>query len=216
MSRACFFDLDRTFVRVNTARLYARWQYRVGMARRRDLARVTWWVLRYSLGNLDAEAVARRLVREMAGRDEGDFARAVDGWVEAEVLPQVAPDAMRELARRKAEGYHCALLTATSSYAAESLARRVGIDHVLASRFAVADGRFTGDIIEPFCYGEGKVRAVEAWVRERAVDLAESAFFTDSASDLPMLERVGEPVAVNPDPRLRWQARRRGWPVRWW
>ena len=216
MSRACFFDLDRTFVRVNTARLYARWQYREGHARRRDLAKVTWWVLRYTLGGLDAEAVARRLVQNMAGRAEADFASAVDGCVEAEVLPQVAPEAMRELERRKAEGYLCALLTATSSYAAESLARRVGIDHVLASRFAVADGRFTGDIVEPFCYGEGKVRAVEAWVRERDVDLARSAFFTDSASDLPMLERVGEPVAINPDPRLRWQARRRGWPVRWW
>jgi HAD superfamily hydrolase (TIGR01490 family) len=216
LNRACFFDLDRTFVRVNTARLYARWQYREGMARRRDLAKVTWWVLRYTVGGLDAEAVARRLVRGMAGRDEADFARRVDAWVEAEVLPQVAPEAVDELARRKADGYVCALLTATSSYAADSLARRVGIEHVLASRFAVDGGRFTGEIVEPFCYGEGKVRAVGAWARDRDIDLGASAFFTDSASDLPMLERVGEPVAVNPDPRLRWQARRRGWPVRWW
>jgi len=216
LNRACFFDLDRTFVRVNTARLYARWQFREGHARRRDLAWVTWWVLRYSLGGLDAEAVARRLVRSMAGRDEAQFARDVDGWVEAEVLPLVAPDGLRELARRKAEGYLCALLTATTSYAAESLARRVGIEHVLASRLAVADGRFTGEIVDPFCYGEGKVRAVGQWVRDHDIDLAASAFFTDSASDLPMLERVGEPVAINPDPRLRWKARRRGWPVRWW
>ena len=53
-------------------------------------------------------------------------------------------------------------------------------------------------------------------MRDHDIDLAASAFFTDSASDLPMLERVGEPVAINPDPRLRWKARRRGWPVRWW
>lgn len=216
MTRACFFDLDRTFVRVNTARLYARWQYREGHARRRDLVKVTWWVLRYTFGSLDAEAVARRLVQNMAGRSVDEFARAVDGWVEAEVLPQVAPAALRELEKRKSEGYLCALLTATSSHAAESLARRVGIEHVLASRFAVAGGRFTGDIVEPFCYGAGKVRAVEVWGRSRGVDLTASAFFTDSASDLPMLERVGEPVAINPDPRLRWQARRRGWPIYWW
>ena len=77
-------------------------------------------------------------------------------------------------------------------------------------------GRFTGEIVAPFCFGQGKVEAAEVWAREHDVNLAESAFYTDSISDLPMLERVGTAHVVNPDPRLRWTARRRRWPISYW
>lgn len=216
MNRACLFDLDRTLVRVNTASLYARWQVREGEARRRDAVRVAWWIARYTLGLIDAESIARSLARPMVGRDEARFAERVERWVRDEVLPHVAPAAIEEIARRKADGYLCAIVTASTSYSADPVGRAVDIEHVLASRLAVSDGVFTGEVVPPFCYGEGKVVAVEAWARAHDVDLAASAFFTDSISDLPLLERVGEPVVVNPDPRLRWVARRRRWPVRAW
>ena len=87
---------------------------------------------------------------------------------------------------------------------------------MLASRLGVRDGRFTGEVETPFCFGAGKVAVAEAWAARHDVDLDTSAFFTDSISDLPMLERVGEPVVVNPDLRLGWEARRRAWPVRRW
>jgi HAD superfamily hydrolase (TIGR01490 family) len=216
MTRACLLDLDRTLVRVNTASLYARWQVREGEARRRDGMRVAWWIARYTLGLIDAEQIARSLARPMVGRDEARFAERVERWVRDEVLPHVAPAARDEIARRKAEGYLCAIVTASTSYSAEPVGRAVGIDHVLSSHLEVVDGAFTGEVVPPFCYGEGKVVAVESWARTHGVDLTQSAFFTDSISDLPLLERVGEPVAVNPDPRLRWVARRRRWPVFRW
>jgi HAD superfamily hydrolase (TIGR01490 family) len=216
MTRACLLDLDRTLVRVNTASLYARWQVREGEARRRDAARVAWWIARYTLGLIDAESIARSLARPMAGREEARFAERVERWVRDEVLPHVAPAALDEIARRKADGYLCAIVTASTSYSAEPVGRAVAIEHVLSSRLEVEGGVFTGEVVPPFCYGEGKVVAVETWARAHGVDLGRSAFFTDSISDLPLLERVGEPVAVNPDPRLRWVARRRAWPIRTW
>lgn len=216
MTRACLFDLDRTLVRVNTASLFTRWQMREGEVRRRDGLRVAWWIARYTLGLIDAEAIARSLVRPMKGRDEARFAGRVERWVRDEVLPHVAPLARDEIARRTRDGYVCAIVTASTSYSAEPVARAVGIEHVLCSRLAVEDGRFTGEVVPPFCYGAGKVVAVERWARAHRVDLAESAFFTDSISDLPLLERVGEPVVINPDPRLRLTARARRWPVRAW
>ena len=217
MVRACFFDMDRTLVRVNTATLYARWQRRTGAARRRDVARMSWWILRYTFGVIDAEDLARSLARPMRGRDEATFARAIKGWVEDEVLEHITESARREVERRRAEGYLCALLTGSTVYSAEPVARAAGIEHVLCTRLVVdGEGRFTGEIVAPFCFGQGKVEAAEAWAREHDVDLAGSAFYTDSISDLPMLERVGEPVVVNADPRLRWVAWRRRWPVIEW
>lgn len=214
--RAAFFDMDKTLVAVNTAGLFARRELREGRARRRDVARVSWWLLRYAFGVLDAEAVARQLVRPWAGAPEREVIDATTRWVESEVLVHLSRDGLAEVQRRRDAGWHCVLLTSSTVYAAEPVARAAGIEHVLASRLGVRDGRFTGEVETPFCFGAGKVAVAEAWAAQHDVDLGKSAFFTDSISDLPMLERVGEPVVVNPDLRLGWEARRRAWPVRRW
>lgn len=216
MRRAAFFDMDRTLVRVNTARLYARWLARRGEARRRDVARFGLWLARYHLGVIDAAAIARRLALPFAGRHEAPFAAEVERWVREEVLSQIAPAAVAEVERRRSEGWVPVLLTSSTVYSAAPVARAAGIEHVLASRLDVEGGVFTGRIVEPFCYAAGKVSIAERWAAEHEVELGESAFFTDSISDLAMLERVGAPVVVNPDPRLRWVARQRRWPTLRW
>lgn len=216
MTRAAFFDMDRTLVRVDTATLYMRWQFRCGLARRRDLARVSWWLLQYTLGRADVDAIARLASRPLAGRSEREYAALLEEWVRTDVLPHVADKGRAEVEKRQRAGEHCVLLTGSSPYAAEPVARALGIDHVLCSRLGVRDGVFTGEPVLPLCYGVGKVRSAEAWAVDHGVDLAASAFYSDSISDLPMLERVGEPVVVNPDPRLRVIAALRRWPVLRW
>ena len=84
------------------------------------------------------------------------------------------------------------------------------------TRLVVEGGRFTGEVVSPLAFGHGKVTLAEAWAREHGVDLAQSVFYSDSISDLPMLERVGRARVINPDPRLRWTARRRRWPIEHW
>ena len=84
---------------------------------------------------------------------------------------------------------------------------------LLASELEVCDGRFTGRAVLPLCYGRGKIERAERFAAEHGIDLARSYFYSDSISDLPMLERVGEPRVVCPDPRLRREARRRRWPI---
>jgi phosphoserine phosphatase len=92
----------------------------------------------------------------------------------------------------------------------------LGLSHVVCSRLEVAQGRFTGRPIEPICYGAGKIVWAERFASERNVTLKDCAFYSDSYTDLPMLERVGRPVVVNPDPRLRRAAKQRGWPIENW
>jgi HAD superfamily hydrolase (TIGR01490 family) len=214
--RAAFFDLDRTLVRVNTGPLYVRWRMRQRQMGVADLLRDTFWSLQYTLGVIDADAVSRAAAATLAGLDVAAFRRECAEWVEAEVLDHITRAARAELARRRDEGFVCALLTGTSPYVADPVAAHLGVEHVLSSRMAVRDGRFTGELEPPLCYGTGKLTRASTWASAHGVDLARSVFYTDSVSDLPMLEAVGEPHVINPDPRLSAIARRRGWPVARW
>lgn len=214
--RAAFFDLDKTLVSVNTGTLYVRWRVREGHMGLRELARASFWSLQYTLGILDAERMSTEAVRTLTGVPEDRFIGECSSWVESEVLRHVAPKARAELDRKRDEGYLCALLTSSSPYVAEPVAAHVGVEHVLCSRLEVREGSFTGALAGRLCYGAGKVEKALQWAERHGVDLAESAFYTDSISDLPMLERVGEPRVINPDPRLSRLARRRGWATETW
>jgi len=215
MQPADLFDMDRTLLRVNSAQKWAQFQRRRGKARRGDLARTSWLLLQYTFGVLDMESLARRAAATQVGISEQEFRDLVQGWVRDEVLQHVSDGARRVVAEAKSRGRPCAILTTSTKYVAEPVAAELGIEHVLASRVEVVEGRFTGRLLS-LCYGAHKIGVAEQWARAQGVDLARSSFYSDSISDLPMLERVGQPYVVNPDPRLRWVARRRGWPVLEW
>ncbi|MBL8682839.1 MAG: HAD family hydrolase [Myxococcales bacterium] len=216
MKRAAFFDMDRTLLVTNSAVSYVRWQVRNGESPRSELVKLASWLTQYSLGVLDAEGLAQKVTAPYRGVRESDLRAKVAKWVRDEVLATLSGRARSELDRCRSQGDVCVLLTSATPYAAEPVARAVGIDHVLCSRVEVRDGVLTGKHLAPLCYGHGKVEAAERFAREHDIDLDQSSFYTDSVSDLPMLERVARPVAVNPDPRLYFTARTRGWPIHWW
>ena len=215
--RAALFDLDRTLVRKDTATLYVKWQREVGLATTRDLARTMWWVAQYTFGVLDARAVAARAIGTLAGKPEQKMIDECETWYESHVLPHVANEGRRAVERHKRAGDLVAIVTGATPYVARPLARTLSIDHVVTSELEVdASGVFTGLWIDPLCYGEGKVTRAERLAKARDFDLSTAVFYTDSLTDLPLLERVAEPICVNPDPRLRRLARKRGWRIEAW
>jgi phosphoserine phosphatase len=109
-----------------------------------------------------------------------------------------------------------ALLSTTPCYVARPIARTLGLHAVGSTEFEVRHGLFTGAIAGPACFGRGKVSWAERLGAENGLDLQASWFYTDSYTDLPMLERVGNAIVVNPDPRLRRTARARGWSIENW
>ena len=111
------------------------------------------------------------------------------------------------------QGHVVSLLTSGTRFSATPLADMLHVPHVLCTDIEVVDGIITGRHIAPACAGPGKVVHAERFAAEHGVDLARSYFYTDSFSDLPMLERVGCPRVVNPDPRLRALAQERGWRI---
>jgi HAD superfamily hydrolase (TIGR01490 family) len=109
-----------------------------------------------------------------------------------------------------------AIVTGATPYAAQPLARELGIDHVIATNLEVENGRFTGRVRHPMGYGPGKVVLSEKLAEEQGFSLDESTFYSDSITDLPLLERVRTPVAVNPDTRLKRHASKNGWRIETW
>jgi HAD superfamily hydrolase (TIGR01490 family) len=215
--RAALFDMDRTLVRRETASLYVRYQVDIGEARWTDLLRTLYWVVEYTLGILDAERVAEIVLAQLAGMPETVLAARCDDWFPRYVEQHVTYAGREAVARHRRDGDLLAVVTGASAYAARPLARTLGIDHVVSSVFEMdGDRRFTGRAEMPLCLGAGKVERAERFARREGFRLEDAVFYTDSVSDLPLLERVAEPIAVNPDPRLKRIARQRGWRVEIW
>lgn len=212
---AALFDMDRTLVSVNTGNLYIKWRYQRREAGLRDVAKFVAWMTQYTLGVIDPVDVTSRALRLLEGVEEHGFREECRRWYEAMVRPHISDNARDAVERHRRRGEVVAILSASTPYATQPLADDLGIEHVLCTQLIVRDGRFTGTYDE-LCYGQGKVDIAERWASEHGVDLSRSTFYTDSVSDLPMLERVGAPRIVNPDPRLRLHALRRRWPVEKW
>jgi putative phosphoserine phosphatase/1-acylglycerol-3-phosphate O-acyltransferase len=136
--------------------------------------------------------------------------------VEKEVLPLVVPGARGPIEKHRAEGHVLAILSTSPTYVTRPIAEALGIHEVISTQFEVENGQFTGRLVGPACVGKGKVHWAEDLGARLDLDLENSWFYTDSYTDMPMLERVGNRVVVNPDPRLRRTAKRRGWPVEDW
>ena len=217
MPGVALFDMDRTLVRRNTAQLYVRYQREIGEAGWRDALRVGFWVAQYTLGIVDAEAIAVRALRTLAGQHETALSGRCDDWFHRYVVPHVGDAARRTVLRHLEAGDVCAIVTGASRYTAGPLARALRIPFVVSTELECdASGRFTGRHVAPLCYGAGKVARTEQLAASQGFSLDEATFYSDSISDLPLFERVRRPVVVNPDPRLARVARRRGWPVERW
>ncbi|EYF06853.1 HAD family hydrolase [Chondromyces apiculatus] len=215
--RAALFDMDRTLIRRETASLYVRYQRDRGEASLMDLVRTLYWVGQYTLGLLDAERMGERALLTLRGTPEARLIARCDDWFPRYVEQHISPEGRAAVRRHQEAGDVCAIVTAATSYTTLPLARLLDIPLVVSTVLEVdAQGHFTGRPVRPLCYGEGKVTRARALAEAQGFRLEDATFYSDSISDLPLLSRVGEPVAVNPDPRLRREAERRGWRILRW
>lgn len=210
------FDLDKTLIDCNSATLWAYAEWRAGRITWRDGVWASYWLGRYGLGLADGiEGAMEAAVQSVKGLEEADLDRRVREWFGREIRHRLRRGAPAALERHRARGDRLVLATSGTSYAANAAAEAFGLDEVVATRLAVVDGRLTGEIAT-MCLGPAKAVAVEAWAAATGADLAGATFYTDSASDLALLERVEHPVVVNPDRALRRIAAVKGWPVVDW
>jgi HAD superfamily hydrolase (TIGR01490 family) len=175
------------------------------------------WLARYQLGFASLESAIARAISTLSGVEEHAVRQRTVEFYRNELRPLYRPGARSAVDTHRLAGDQLVLLTSSSIYLAELAAEELRLDDIICNRFEVDDqGRHTGRTLGEVCFGDGKLRHAVRYAQEAGVPLGACTFYTDSYSDLPVLEAVGYPVAVNPDRRLRHAASRRGWKVVDW
>ncbi|NQY57955.1 MAG: HAD-IB family hydrolase [Ilumatobacteraceae bacterium] len=210
-----FFDLDRTLISGSSAFTMALQARKAGMIPNVEFVRDAVGAATFKLlGASDdtAKEARERILKAVTGVRQDDL-QALNAEVLPRLLARLRPEARRLLDRHRHAGRDTYIVSAAPQEIVEPLAHSLGMTGGIGTRGSVVDGVYTGDLEGPFCYGPGKVEAMHELATWNGYDLAQSYAYSDSASDLPMLEAVGHPVAVNPDSKLERHARAHGWPI---
>lgn len=216
VSAAAFFDLDRTLIRGSANFPLAVAAFRAGYVPPKDLLHDAVTAVSFVVrGSTDESSVAlrQRILRAVAGHPAQDVIALGESFL-PRIAAGVLPEARALLAEHDGRGEPTYVVSASPIEIVGRLAERIGMAGGVGTRSEIdADGRYTGELDGPFCYKEGKVAEVQRLAEQRGHDLAASYAYSDSISDLPFLQAVGHPVAVNPDRELRAHAVRHGWRV---
>jgi len=215
--KLALFDLDNTLLAGDSDYEWGQFLVDHGVLAREDYeAQNARFFEQYKAGTLDIHEYLGFALRPLAAHAPEALARWHAEFMRERILPMITPRARQLVARHVAAGELCAIVTATNSFVTAPIAREFRVPHLLATEPQTVAGRFTGRVAGVPCFREGKIARVEAWLGslgQRLDALEDSCFYSDSHNDLPLLERVRRPVAVDPDAPLAAEAARRDWPV---
>jgi HAD superfamily hydrolase (TIGR01490 family) len=167
----------------------------------------------YKAGVLDIEEFLAFSLKPLADNDPADLAAWQQRFMAEMIEPLISPDAEALVDKHRRAGDTLMIITATNSFVTAPIANRFGIDHLIATEPERVNGRYTGRVAGTPSFREGKVVRLTEWLKANGGDLTDSWFYSDSHNDLPLLERVDNPVAVDPDPELHRTAETHGWPI---
>jgi HAD superfamily hydrolase (TIGR01490 family) len=215
--RLALFDLDNTLLACDSDYEWGQFLVDRGVLDRDAYeAQNAAYYDQYVAGSLDIHEYLGFALRPLAQHTPEDLARWHADFMRSRILPAISAGA-RAIVREHGDRRDlCAIITATNSFVTSPIAREFGIQHLIATEPEKMHGRYTGRVAGTPCFREGKVSRLGDWLDglgHRMEDFSASFCYSDSHNDLPLLERVSHPVAVDPDARLAEAARRRGWPV---
>ncbi len=212
---AAFFDLDKTIIATSSALAFSRPFYEGGLINRRSVLRSAYAQFVFHLGGADHDQMEKMrefLSRMVTGWHVDTVREIVSDTLHNIVDPLVYDEAVSLIEDHQLAGRDVIIVSASGSEMVEPIGDLLGVDAVIASRLAVAEGRYTGTI-DFYAYAANKAVAIAELAELRGYDLSRSFAYSDSITDVAMLEAVGHPHAVNPDRELRRAAEERGWPI---
>lgn len=208
------FDLDNTLLRGDSDYAWGQFLIERGVVDGEHYREANdRYYAQYHAGTLDIMEFLAFALRPLATHDRATLDAWHEEYMRNKVRPMITDEARALVERHRAAGDTLMIITATNSFVTGPIAREFGVPHLLATEPEVRAGRFTGKVAGIPCFREGKVKRLDGWLREHGENLAGSWFYSDSHNDLPLLERVAHPVAVNPDESLAGTARSRGWSI---
>lgn len=212
---AAFFDLDKTIIATSSATAFSKPFFAGGLITRRDVLRTAYAQFLFLLGRADADQTERLrafLSSMVAGWDVAQVSAIVTETLHQHIEPTVYAEAIALIEEHHSEGRDVVVVSASGAEVVEPIAAMLGADHVVATRMEIVDGRYTGQIAH-YNYGDAKAAAVRELAEAQGYDLAACFAYSDSVTDVPMLEAVGNGYVVNPDRALRRIAAEHDWDV---
>jgi HAD superfamily hydrolase (TIGR01490 family) len=215
--RLALFDLDNTLLSGDSDYEWGQFLVDHGVLERQSYeAQNRAYYEQYLAGSLDIHEYLGFALRPLAAHVPADLQRWHAEFMRLRILPMITPEARALVRRHLTAGELCAIITATNSFVTAPIARAFEVEHLIATEPEIRDGRFTGRVAGTPCFREGKLERLRQWLAglgHNLRDFEETTFYSDSHNDLPLLEGVTRPVAVDPDEALAAVAARRGWPV---
>ncbi|MCB0894196.1 MAG: HAD family hydrolase [Nocardioides sp.] len=212
---AAFFDLDKTVIAKSSTLAFSKPFQAGGLISRRAVLRSAYAQFVYLVGGADHDQMEkmRQFMSQLcAGWEVATVREIVADTLHNIVDPLVYDEAVSLIEEHHLAGRDVVIVSASGAEVVEPIAAMLGADHVIATRMEIADGRYTGGI-EYYAYAEEKARAIEELAVVHGYELEECYAYSDSVTDVPMLDAVGHAHAVNPDKELRRTATEKGWPV---
>lgn len=167
----------------------------------------------YIAGTLDVHDYLRFVLTPLAGRSPEELAGWHADFMQHFIEPVILPAAHQLIARHREAGDTLVVITATNDFITTPIVKNLGVETLLCSRGKKQQGRYTGEVAGTPCFREGKITNLEKWLESHPHDLSTAYFYSDSHNDLPLLSRVGRPIAVDPDATLAAHAEQQGWPI---
>jgi putative phosphoserine phosphatase/1-acylglycerol-3-phosphate O-acyltransferase len=208
-----FFDLDRTLIKGFSAKEFFQNRLFSGKMTRKEVIAQFSGMMVYAMGNKNFAGLAAIGAQGVKGVSESVFIEVGEEVYLNNLAHAIYPESRALVDAHLAMGHTVAIISAATPYQVNPVARDLGIDHIMCTRMEVDNGKFTGAIIEPACWGEGKAKAATDLAEKYKLDLSKSHFYTDSAEDLPLLEIVGHPHPINPDEELSKLAFENDWSI---
>lgn len=208
------FDLDNTLLGGDSDFLWGRYLCENGIVDEDAYRRANeHYYQQYLEGSLDIFEFLSFVFKPLASHDMATLEAWRAAYLEQKIKPIMLPAAEALVEKHRAQGDTLLIITATNSFLTAPIAKMLGIDHLIATDPEMVDGRFTGRVAGKPSFQHGKVERLKKWLASRDEDLKDSVFYSDSHNDLPLLELVDTPVAVDPDPKLQTVAKQRGWKI---
>ena len=211
-----FFDLDLTILNINSASLWIKSEYKLGYLSLWQLLRAFYWLTRYHLGSASMESALLSAFKTLKGHNVYAFNERIKNFYRDEVAHRVRSGAEQTIKSHQNQGHLCYLCTNASAALSSLFCEALQLDGMICNHFEEKEGRFTGEPATQLCFGRGKLILAKRLAAEKSTTLDHCYFYTDSYSDLPLLEAVGYPFAVHPDQRLRRLANAAKWPILNW
>ena len=205
------FDFDGTIISGYSATAFLKDQISRGEISPADLVQLTQAATRFGLGGLGFSALMAVHAQYLAGRSESEYVANSERLFRRAIAKLIYPEARKLIEAHRAQGHSIAIISSATPYQVRPAATDLGIEDIYTSDLEVVDGYFTGSVVTPTCFGEGKVDAAEEFAQKHDGSLSNCFFYSDSTDDIQLLEAVSHPVVLNGSRQLRQIARERGW-----